>query len=207
MLSELNKKNFVNLIKSSTVEEIIWMSGYMSGILSIYYKKKIKNNFNYKITLVYSTVSGNSKNLAFSMIKKAKEKKLNIKLIDLDLYNLIDLKNENYFFIIISTHGEGEPPSSAKSFFNFIHKEKNLNLKNIKYSVLALGDRSYTFFCKAGEDIDKRLYKLGASRIIPLYKCDVTDFKKKADDWFIKIFTFFKLDINIEEKKKLMESL
>ncbi|WP_341659457.1 flavodoxin domain-containing protein [Blattabacterium cuenoti] len=195
MLSESNNKTFFKLIQESSQEEMIWMCGYISGLL--FYKnknsKEIKKEEE-KITLVYGTETGNAKNLAFDVYKKAKKEKIKIKLISLDQYCLRDLEKEDYFFIIMSTHGEGNPPSSAKSFFDFIHQNKNLFLKNMKYSVLALGDKSYTYFCKAGEDVDKRLYDIGAIRIIPLYKCDV-DYENQADKWVSEILNFLKKKI------------
>ncbi|WP_185849571.1 diflavin oxidoreductase [Blattabacterium cuenoti] len=199
MLSESKNKAFIEFIKNSSKEEIIWMYGFLSGIIYSYENSKKLIKFKEKITLVYGTETGNAKNLAFSIVNKAKNKKIQIRLISLDQYRLIDLKKENYFFIIISTHGEGEPPSSAKSFFDFIHQEKDLRLDNMKYSVLALGDRSYPLFCKAGEDVDRRLHEVGASRLIPLHKCDV-DFEDKAEEWFTKIVNFF-------EKGKIQEEI
>ncbi|WP_341651594.1 flavodoxin domain-containing protein [Blattabacterium cuenoti] len=202
MLSESNNKTFFKLIQESSQEEMIWMCGYISGLL--FYKKKdfkeIKKEEK-KITLVYGTETGNAKNLAFDIYEKAKKEKIKIKLISLDQYCLRDLEKEDYFFIVMSTHGEGAPPSSAKSFFDFIHHNKNLFLKNMKYSVLALGDKSYTYFCKAGEDVDKRLYDIGAIRIIPLYKCDV-DYENQADKWFSEILNFLKKKNEIYTKKK-----
>ncbi|WP_185859672.1 diflavin oxidoreductase [Blattabacterium cuenoti] len=199
MLSESKNKAFIEFIKNSSKEEIIWMSGFLSGIISSYENSKKLIKFKEKITLVYGTETGNAKNLAFSIVKKAKNKNIQIKLISLDQYRLIDLKKEIYFFIIISTHGEGEPPSSAKSFFDFIHQEQDLRLDNMKYSVLALGDRSYPFFCKAGEDVDRRLHELRASRLIPLHKCDV-DFESKAEEWFTTM-------VNLFDKSKFQEEI
>ncbi|WP_341664385.1 flavodoxin domain-containing protein [Blattabacterium cuenoti] len=202
MLSESNNKTFFKLIQESSQEEMIWMCGYISGLL--FYKKKDSKEIKKeekKITLVYGTETGNAKNLAFDIYEKAKKEKIQIKLISLDQYCLRDLEKEDYFFIVMSTHGEGKPPSSAKSFFDFIHHNKNLFLKNMKYSVLALGDKSYTYFCKAGEDVDKRLYDIGAIRIIPLYKCDV-DYENQSDKWFSEIVNFFKKKNEICTKKK-----
>ncbi|WP_238784188.1 flavodoxin domain-containing protein [Blattabacterium cuenoti] len=192
MLSESNNKTFFKLIQESTQEEIIWMCGYMSGLLLS--KKNLKEFIKKeekKITLVYGTETGNAKNLAFNIYQKAEKEKFKIKLISLDQYSMQNLEKEDYFFIIMSTHGEGEPPSSAKSFFDFIHYNKNLFLKNMKYSVLALGDRSYTYFCKAGKDVDKRLHDIGATRIVPLHKCDV-DYETQAKKWFSEIMNFLK---------------
>ncbi|WP_185856546.1 diflavin oxidoreductase [Blattabacterium cuenoti] len=202
MLSESNNKTFFKLIQETSQEEMIWMCGYISGLLFSKKKnsKEIKKEEK-KITLVYGTETGNAKNLAFDIYEKAKQEKIKINLINLDQYCLKNLEKEDYFFIVISTHGEGEPPFSAKSFFDFIHHNKNLFLKNMKYSVLALGDKSYTYFCKAGEDVDKRLHDIGAIRIIPLYKCDV-DYEDQADKWFFEILNFFKKKNEIDTEKK-----
>ncbi|WP_242673922.1 diflavin oxidoreductase [Blattabacterium sp. DPU] len=188
---------FLKLIQESSQNEIVWMCGYMSGFL--FCKKNTIKKKKDKITLVYGTETGNAKNLAFNVHKKAKKEGLEIKLVNLDRYSLIDLEKEDYFFVIMSTYGKGEPPTSAKSFFDFIHQNKNLFLKNMKYSVLALGDKSYTYFCKAGEDVDKRLYDIGAQRIIPLYKCDV-DYENQAYQWLNKILNFFKKKNEINTK-------
>ncbi len=210
MLSESNNKTFFKLIKESSIEEIIWMCGYMSGLLSSNTKKSY-NKLNKeekitekKITLVYGTETGNAKNLAFDIYQKAKNKKLQMKLISLDQYRLQDLEKEDYLFVIISTHGEGEPPSSARSFFDFIHKNQNLSINKLKYSVLALGDKSYSYFCKAGVDVDKRLHNIGAIRIIPLHKCDV-DYEEESDKWFFEILNFFqkkKYEQNTKDRRK-----
>ena len=48
--------------------------------------------------------------------------------------------------------------------------------------MLALGDTSYPLFCKAGEDVDVQLGKLGGQRLVPLQKCD-TDFEEGAEAW------------------------
>jgi sulfite reductase (NADPH) flavoprotein alpha-component len=63
-----------------------------------------------------------------------------------------------------------------------------LKLSKLKYSVLALGDSAYPLFCKAGEDVDEQLNKLGANRIAPLQKCDV-DYDVEAEEWFSKIIS------------------
>jgi sulfite reductase (NADPH) flavoprotein alpha-component len=48
--------------------------------------------------------------------------------------------------------------------------------------VLALGDTSYPLFCKAGEDVDAQLQKIGGERLVPVQKCD-TDYAADADAW------------------------
>ena len=79
------------------------------------------------------------------------------------------LPKEEYFLTVISTQGEGEPPAAAKKFYDHIH-QNGFKLKKLKYGVLALGDTSYPLFCKAGEDVDTQLEKLGGERVVSLAK-------------------------------------
>jgi sulfite reductase (NADPH) flavoprotein alpha-component len=43
-----------------------------------------------------------------------------------------------------------------KKFYDYIY-ENEINLSNLKFGVLALGDSSYPLFCKTGEDVDSAL--------------------------------------------------
>lgn len=73
----------------------------------------------------------------------------------------------------MSTHGEGDPPDQAIQFYEFLHSKRAPKLEHLQYSVLALGDSSYEFFCKTGKDFDERFAQLGATRIVPRIDCDV----------------------------------
>ncbi len=101
--------------------------------------------------------------------------------MSLDQYRLTDLAKEEYFLTVISTQGEGEPPASAKKFYDHIH-QNGFKLPKLKYGVLALGDTSYPMFCKAGEDVDQQLGHLGGERIVDIQRCDV-DFENDAYSW------------------------
>ncbi|WP_185864827.1 diflavin oxidoreductase [Blattabacterium cuenoti] len=191
MLQKSNNKIFIDLIKNSSKKEIIWMSGFISGYLYDFNRKKNNDNNNLnkeKITIVYSSETGNAEDLAFTIYNKIKQKKLNIKLFDLNDYCLSNLYKEDYLLIIISTHGDGDPPNSGKKFFKFIHT--NIYLNNLKYSVVALGDKTYKNFCKAGENIDKQLEIIGGIRILKLCKCDVS-YIEDSKQWLKNILEFF----------------
>ena len=108
----------------------------------------------------------------------AKKEKLSVKCVALDQYRLKTWERRIYFFVIVSTQGEGEPPETAKKFIHHIRAFYRSS-ENVKYSVLALGDTSYPLFCKTGEDVDQRFEYLGATRVIPIMKCDV-DFEDPA---------------------------
>ncbi|MEO7960044.1 MAG: flavodoxin domain-containing protein [Ginsengibacter sp.] len=187
MLAE-NKLNLLKeLIDTSTSEELIWINGYLNGIVSqktVTAQPVVKNSKN-KITIAYGTETGNSKKLATEFAAKAKKIGINAKVQSLDQYRLNDLSKEEYFLAVISTHGDGEPPAAAKKFYDHVH-QNGFTLDKLKYSVLALGDTSYPLFCKAGEDVDTQLGKLGGERFFPLQKCDL-DYEHEADQWFHEV--------------------
>ncbi len=194
MLSETKLKTLKDFSIDFTKEEAIWASGFLAGLANISLGGvtpetpitavpiKVK-----KISLVYGTETGNAKKLATTLAAGFKKQGVQVKLTDLSQYKLKDLEKETYFFVIISTQGEGEPPVLAEKFFNHIHSEK-LNLSNLKFGVLGLGDSSYPEFCKVAEDVDHQLNILGGERLIDLQKCDV-DFQTDADQWAVKVIS------------------
>jgi sulfite reductase (NADPH) flavoprotein alpha-component len=185
MLIQNKLKILLDLIASSTKEELIWMNGYLSAIVSkqsgdeaVPATKPAVN----KITIAYGTETGNSKKLAADFVVKAKKIGIHAKLVSLDQYRPTDLSKEEYFLTIISTQGDGEPPAAAKKFYDHIH-QNGFKLDKLKYGVLALGDTSYPLFCKTGEDVDVQLNKLGGERFVSMQKCD-TDYQSDAESWF-----------------------
>ena len=186
MLADNKFKTLIDLISTSTSEELIWMNGYLNGIVAKQLPEQPLINNKVKITIAYGTETGNSKKLATSFAASAKKKGVHTKVQSLEQYKPADLTKEEYFLAVISTHGDGEPPAAAKKFYDHVH-QNGFRLDNVKYSVLALGDTSYPLFCKAGEDVDVQLSKLGASRIAPIQKCDL-HFDEDAAEWFENIF-------------------
>jgi sulfite reductase (NADPH) flavoprotein alpha-component len=195
------------LIAGSTREELIWLSGYLAGVVAQGAATAtpiaatiaapppaaaVSTSPNtaaeqpaLRITIAYGTESGNSKKLATDFAARAKKKGVQAKLVGLEQYRLNDLSKEEYFLTVISTQGDGEPPAAAKKFYDHIHRAE-VKLERMKYSVLALGDTAYPLFCKAGEDVDQQLQKMGGQRILSLQKCD-TDYEAEAGSWFDRI--------------------
>lgn len=200
MLSDDKRSKFLQLLKESSHEEWLWMSGYLSALtqtsiggknvdISIEMPVSLTTDSGVgnlkaepiQCSVVYGTETGNSKKLGTELVKKLKDLGHSVKLKSTDTYKAKDLTSEQYLFVIVSTHGDGEPPQAAKPFIQILAdcKEK---LTNLKFSVLALGDTSYPLFCQTGVDVDGQLEKLGGTRIHPIGKCDV-DFDLVAKPW------------------------
>ena len=77
---------------------------------------------------------------------------------------------------------KGEAPDDAIELHKFLASKRAPKLDNLHYSVLALGDSSYEFFCQTGKDFSTRLALLGAKSLLPLVECDV-DYEAAAGQW------------------------
>lgn len=207
MLTTPRLTQIQELIAGSSREELVWLSGYLAGVVAAGGTGSAGQGpaaaapqggtaaapvgvtpaapAVSRITIAYGTETGNSKKLASDFAAKAKKKGINAKLVGLEQYRLGDLAKEEYFFTVISTQGDGEPPAAAKKFYDHIH-QGGLKLDKLKYGVLALGDTAYPLFCKAGEDVDQQLHKAGGQRVVSLEKCD-TDYETQAGSWFENI--------------------
>ncbi|GAC1380445.1 MAG: assimilatory sulfite reductase (NADPH) flavoprotein subunit [Ginsengibacter sp.] len=183
MLDNIKIKKIVEELSTFDKDELLWVNGYLNGLVT---KNQIVDmptikEASKKVTIAYGTETGNSKRVASEFAAKAKTLGIYAKIQSLDQYKLSDLSKEEYFLAVISTHGDGEPPIAAKKFYDHVHST-SINLEKLNYSILALGDTSYPLYCKAGEDVDEQLNKLGARRLAPLQKCDV-EYDTEAKQW------------------------
>ncbi|MBN9599425.1 MAG: assimilatory sulfite reductase (NADPH) flavoprotein subunit [Afipia sp.] len=138
------------------------------------------------LTILYATETGNSAGLARTLAEAAREKGLDPVVSDVATYKTRKLKDEQDVLLIASTHGEGDPPQSAKSFFEFVEGRKAPKLPNLRFAVLALGDSTYEQYCGAGKRLDQRFEELGAQRIEARVDCDV-DYEEIAPSWIAAI--------------------
>ena len=98
MLVEHKLNSLLELINTSTNDELIWINGFLNGILSKQNPgvKVTSKNATQKITIVYGTETGNSKRLATDFAAKAKKLGHHAKIQGLDQYRLTDLSKEEF---------------------------------------------------------------------------------------------------------------
>ncbi|MBK8806652.1 MAG: assimilatory sulfite reductase (NADPH) flavoprotein subunit [Bacteroidales bacterium] len=209
-LSSIQQELIEQLIASLSEYQLLWFNGYLTGLTlggthiahNVSVADKIESvepsEFIVKPTAVntsdlkifYGTHSGNSKEIAHWASEIAGSLNISNKVINLSDYNSRNLKNEKNILIIISTQGEGEPPLAAEIFYNNLINSKSLQLNDLHFGVIALGDSSYKQFCKTGVEIDKKLSELGAKRVHEILKCDL-DFESSAKNWLQKVLPHF----------------
>lgn len=85
-----------------------------------------------------------------------------------------DLAAASAALFVVATTGEGDPPDDAASFLALWAREP-LALTDLRYAVLALGDRHYRHFCAFGHRLDALLADAGATAITPPVEVDAND--------------------------------
>lgn len=138
------------------------------------------------ITLLYGSETGNAQGLAEIFEERLSNIGHKVTLKAMDDFKAKNLKNVEDLFIITSTQGEGDPPDNAAELHEFIHGRKAPKLEGVRFSVLALGDQTYEFFCQTGRDFDRKLGELGAERIYERVDCDV-DYEEDAEKWMANV--------------------
>ncbi|AZB43040.1 assimilatory sulfite reductase (NADPH) flavoprotein subunit [Bacillus sp. FJAT-42376] len=181
------------LLPSLTDSQKIWISGFMAAsgnANSNTYENTdssvsagtVKTNESKKVTILFGSQTGNAQGLAKESGKTLEEKGFEVTVASMNDFKPNQLKKIQNLLIIVSTHGEGDPPDNALSFHEFLHSKRAPKLENFHFSVLSLGDSSYEFFCQTGKEFDLKLEELGGNRIYPRVDCDL-DYDETAAEW------------------------
>lgn len=138
------------------------------------------------ITILFASQTGNAQKLAQNIGLELQAKGLAADVLSMAKFKPNNLKKVEDVLIVASTNGEGEPPDNALGFHEFLYSKRAPKLDHVRFSVLALGDTSYEFYCKTGHDFHNRLTELGAEALLPIVECDV-DYEEAAAQWFTDI--------------------
>ncbi|GGP97166.1 assimilatory sulfite reductase (NADPH) flavoprotein subunit [Shewanella ulleungensis] len=179
----------VDKLKQFTSElssvQLAWVSGYLAASASqgqTAGTPVAETSAAQTVTILYGSQTGNGRGVAQALAAKAQAQGYAVNLTSMGEYNVRQLKQETVLLLVVSTHGEGEAPDDAIELHKFLASKRAPKLDNLHYSVLALGDSSYEFFCQTGKDFDARLSALGAKALLPLVECDV-DYEDAAAQW------------------------
>ena len=132
--------------------------------------------------ILFGSQSGNSEDLASKIGKKSATYGLDATVHDMDGFDFASLSGMSRVLIVCSTWGEGEQPDNAEDLWITANAEGAPSLSKTHFSVCALGDTSYEFFCESGKEWDSRFGELGGQRLVDRIDCDV-DYEGPAATW------------------------
>jgi sulfite reductase (NADPH) flavoprotein alpha-component len=134
------------------------------------------------VTIISASHTGNGRKISEKLLANVQALGMPARMIKAGDYQPREIAKEKLLYVVISTHGDGDPPDEARGLYEFLGTKRAPQLPELQYGILALGDTSYPKFCEAGRVVDERLAKLGAKRLLPRVDCDV-DFEKLAGTW------------------------
>ena len=166
--------------------QLAWLSGFLAGQSPAApapaegspSPKKASDS----LYILFGSESGNAEALAQQTAQAARQAGFKPLVRGMDEAKVSEIAKAENLLVLVSTWGEGDPPSPAEDYYADFLSDKTPRLPKTRFSVLALGDTSYEHFCKIGKDFDERLEKLGAQRVFPRKDCDV-DFEPPFQDW------------------------
>ena len=181
LFSADQKDLFIKFTETLNQNQLLWASGYLEGLLAhgtdaeeTISQSTISTSISLPVlTILFGSRTGNGDGLAKKAQTEATKQGFLVKLKNMADYNVRDLVNERNLLIIVSTHGEGEPPFAARELHEFIYSKRAPKLDMLNYAVIALGDSGYFKFCQTGKDFDAQLETLGGKRISRFIACDV----------------------------------
>jgi sulfite reductase (NADPH) flavoprotein alpha-component len=181
----------VDGLDASTLQ---WLSGYAAGLASVRGDTvravpAAEPDVCVFATIVHGSQTGNGRRVAETLAARLQAQGIQTRLIRAGEYPLRELARERRLFVVMSTHGDGDPPDDARAFTDFLFSRRAPQLPALEFAVLALGDSSYPKYCEIGRRIDERLGGLGATRLFERVDCDV-DFETGAADWSARVFAF-----------------
>lgn len=205
------------LLPTLTETQQIWLSGYLSaigrtaaaapvgaelqapsntvGTAEVGAAATIQPAASREVTILFGSQTGNCQRLAGSLSRKLEEQGFQVTLTAMNSFKPNALKKVENLLLLVSTHGEGDPPDNARMFHEFLYSKRAPQLENLRFSVLALGDTSYEFFCQTGKEFDQRLEELGGKRLSPRVDCDL-DYDDSVAEWFEGVIGALNVNLN-----------
>ena len=148
------------------------------------------------LDILYATQTGNAETVAKKLQLLAKNQGFNANLVEMNFHNINSFRQLRNVAIVTSTYGNGEVPEMGIDFWEEL-KSSKIEMVNLRYGLIALGDKSHEIFCGAGREISKKLDELKCKKVIQNLECDGDT--EGTYEWSIKFLEKLKLKANYNE--------
>lgn len=123
------------------------------------------------VLVAYGSQTGLAAELAEKTAKALEDASVSARVISLAELDIDTLKEARRILFIVSTTGEGDAPDNATGFLRRCMTQP-MDLGQLSYAVLALGDSSYEHYCAFGRQLDHWLEASKAHHIFERIEVD-----------------------------------
>ena len=149
------------------------------------------------LDILYATQTGNAETAAKRLQLLAKNQGFNVNLVEMNCHDITSFRLLRNVAIVTSTFGNGEVPEMGIDFWEEL-KSSKVEMVNLRYGLIALGDKSHEIFCGAGRAISKKLDELKCIKVIQNLECDGDT--EGIEEWSIKFLENLKLKAYYNDK-------
>ncbi|RYY80069.1 MAG: hypothetical protein EOO69_04090 [Moraxellaceae bacterium] len=115
--------------------------------------------------VIYASQTGFAEQVAWRTAQSLQHASIPVQVISMDQLYIHSLNTATNALFIVSTYGQGEPPDHVRAFAKK-HLKQPLDLSQLNYAVLALGDKEYqATYCAFGQQLDQWLDDSSANRL------------------------------------------
>lgn len=126
------------------------------------------------ILVVHASQTGYAEQLAIQTGDALRAGGAVVRELPIAALDLATLASARQVLFIASTTGEGDPPDGASGFVRLV-MSADARYPDLRYGVLALGDRDYDNFCAFGRQIEHWLHHQGAQPLFDRIEVDNGD--------------------------------
>lgn len=123
------------------------------------------------VLIAFASQTGFAEELAWMTARSLGDGGVGARVLSFADLDVKTLKSTDRALLIVSTTGEGDPPDSAAGFVRKVMGEAT-DLSELRFGLLALGDRSYDQFCGFGHAVDGWLRRAGAEPLFDMVEVD-----------------------------------
>ncbi|MET3116604.1 sulfite reductase (NADPH) flavoprotein alpha-component [Undibacterium sp. GrIS 1.8] len=142
---------------------------FVSNISSMDVANNVK-----KILVVHASQTGYAEQLARQTAQSLQAGGMAVELLSIAQINASQLQQAERILFVVSTTGEGDAPDSAAGFARKLMSQ-TLAITQLRYGILALGDRSYQHYCAFGHRLEHWLRHNHAQTLFDLIEVDNGD--------------------------------
>jgi sulfite reductase (NADPH) flavoprotein alpha-component len=135
--------------------------------------------------IVYASQSGHAQDYAQQTALQLTQHELQVAVCNIAQLQLQHLRSQSTILWVLSTYGEGDAPDSAQDFVQQLMPQR-LDLSQLSFAILALGDRHFQHFCRFGQQVAAWLYQQQAKPLFATILLDQSN-PKQLQQWFAQL--------------------